>query len=170
MICTDCKLHETRRCIVEPLTLSTPLLFITEGPSFTGEIKNEFLSLHEHQFLNKLVSSASALIESDPILFNVIGVVLCRPTNNSVDPNRLPALEEVLACGKNVTDRIKKINPKAIIFTSKIVAKYYGREYSGSTTILPIGFLIDQGGPTSSWYPQTVRIISEVIKEINAQA
>jgi DNA polymerase len=117
-ICTDCKLHLSRKLAVPGEGPSnSDLLFIGEGPGF-----------HENEQGRPFVGAAGKFLED---LLGTIGlsreqvfignVIKCRPPGN-----RDPQTEEIEACSKYLKRQISAINPKVIVTLGRFsMAKYF---------------------------------------------
>jgi len=117
-VCTDCKLHESRKTAVPGEgPPDSDLMFIGEGPGFHEDEQGRPFVGASGRFLEDLLGSIG-LKREDVFIGNV---VKCRPPSN-----RDPQPEEILACGKYLERQIEAINPKVIITLGRFsMAQYF---------------------------------------------
>jgi DNA polymerase len=138
-ICTDCKLHQSRKLAVPGEGPSNAdLMFIGEGPGFHENEQGRPFVGAAGKFLEDLLASIGLTREQ---VF-ICNVIKCRPPGN-----RDPQPEEIEACAKYLERQIQAINPKVIVtlgrfsmakyFTNARISAIHGREkrYGGRLVV-----------------------------------
>jgi len=117
-VCTDCKLHASRKRAVPGEGPDDPdLLFIGEGPGFHENEQGKPFVGAAGRFLEDLLASID-LKREDVFIGNV---VKCRPPGN-----RDPQPEEIQACGEYLKRQIEAIDPKVIVTLGRFsMAQYF---------------------------------------------
>ncbi|MCJ7568154.1 MAG: uracil-DNA glycosylase [Anaerolineales bacterium] len=117
-ICTDCKLHASRKKVVPGEgPADSVLMFIGEGPGFHENEQGRPFVGAAGRFLEDLLSSID-LKREDVFIGNV---VKCRPP-----ANRDPQPEEIQACGNYLERQIVAIDPKVIVTLGRFsMARYF---------------------------------------------
>ena len=117
-ICTDCKLHASRKKAVPGEgPADSVLMFIGEGPGFHENEQGRPFVGAAGRFLEDLLSSID-LKREDVFIGNV---VKCRPP-----ANRDPQPEEIQACGNYLERQIVAIDPKVIVTLGRFsMARYF---------------------------------------------
>ena len=117
-ICTDCKLHASRKKAVPGEgPADSDLMFIGEGPGFHENEQGRPFVGAAGRFLEDLLSSID-LKREDVFIGNV---VKCRPP-----ANRDPQPEEIQACGNYLERQIVAIDPKVIVTLGRFsMARYF---------------------------------------------
>ncbi|NIS80797.1 MAG: uracil-DNA glycosylase [Anaerolineales bacterium] len=106
-VCTDCKLHHSRKNAVPGEGPSNAeLMFIGEGPGFHENEQGRPFVGAAGRFLEELLASIGMTREQ---VF-IGNVVKCRPPGN-----RDPQLNEIETCSKFLERQIQAINPKVIV-------------------------------------------------------
>lgn len=117
-VCTDCKLHLSRKNVVPGEgSPNADLVFIGEGPGFhENEQGRPFVGAAGH-FLEELLESINMKREE---VF-ICNVIKCRPPGN-----RDPQVDEIQACSKYLERQIRAINPKIIVTLGRFsMARYF---------------------------------------------
>jgi uracil-DNA glycosylase family 4 len=106
-VCTDCKLHLSRKNAVPGEGPSgAALMFIGEGPGFhENEQGRPFVGAAGH-FLEELLASIGLTREQ----VYITNIVKCRPPGN-----RDPQMPEITACSNYLERQIEAINPRVIV-------------------------------------------------------
>lgn len=105
-VCTDCKLHMSRKKAVPGEgPADAELMFIGEGPGFHENEQGRPFVGAAGQFLEELLAGIG--MRRDQVF--ICNVVKCRPPGN-----RDPLPEEIQACSKYLDRQIRAINPKVI--------------------------------------------------------
>ncbi len=166
--CTSCDLSKTRRAITSPSgdTDSPDLLLIVEGPTSAGELFRTTYAKNEMDKITQLIDSVKRVGEIPEIRYAVLGMVLCRACDSKFYPNREPAPKEVLSCYDNVTSLIKTINPRVIGFGSKLVQRFFKKEYTNAFTMINVNTTLING-LRDPWFGLNVRLISENLKGVS---
>lgn len=117
-VCTDCKLHASRKRAVPGEGPDDPdLMFIGEGPGFHENEQGKPFVGAAGRFLEDLLASID-LKREDVFIGNV---VKCRPPGN-----RDPQPEEIQACGEYLKRQIEAIDPKVIVTLGRFsMAQYF---------------------------------------------
>ena len=117
-VCTDCKLHASRKKSVPGEgPADSDLMFIGEGPGFHENEQGKPFVGAAGRFLEDLLASID-LKREDVFIGNV---VKCRPPGN-----RDPQPEEIEACGKYLEHQIEAIDPKVIVTLGRFsMARYF---------------------------------------------
>jgi DNA polymerase len=117
-ICTDCKLHHSRKNAVPGEgPVNADLMFIGEGPGFHENEQGRPFVGAAGRFLEELLESIGMKREE---VF-ICNVIKCRPPGN-----RDPQVDEIQACSKYLDRQIKAINPKVIVTLGRFsMAKYF---------------------------------------------
>ncbi len=106
-VCTDCKLHASRKKSVPGEgPADSDLMFIGEGPGFHENEQGKPFVGAAGRFLEDLLASID-LKREDVFIGNV---VKCRPPGN-----RDPQADELAACDPYLERQIGTINPKVIV-------------------------------------------------------
>lgn len=106
-ICTDCKLHLSRKLAVPGEgPVNAELLFIGEGPGFHENEQGRPFVGAAGSFLEELLASIGMKREQ---VF-ITNIVKCRPPGN-----RDPQAPEIEACSGYLERQIRAINPKVIV-------------------------------------------------------
>lgn len=105
-VCTDCRLHMSRKKAVPGEgPADAELMFIGEGPGFHENEQGRPFVGAAGQFLEELLAGIGMRREQ---VF-ICNVVKCRPPGN-----RDPLPEEIQACSKYLDRQIRAINPRVI--------------------------------------------------------
>lgn len=163
--CVNCQLHKTRRRIVNNRgNPKSPLLVIVDNPGMGEEVLNNFMAGIEGKFLRDVLKEAFEEAGVSYMDYYVTGMVRCRPADSVGGFTRAPTAVEILACHNHLWKSISYTNPKHIFLVGSLAEKYLKKELPHAVTILPIKFLIKQGGKTSAWYRTTLTTIVEELK------
>ncbi len=129
-MCKKCSLHSGRKSVVfGDGSLTSGLLFIGEAPGAEEDEKGIPFVGKAGQLLSKIIEAAG--MDRNNIF--ITNVVKCRPPEN-----RVPAIEEMLACEDILKSQIALLNPsiivclgatptKWILKTSEAISKIRGR-------------------------------------------
>ena len=116
MVCTRCRLSETRTQVVWAAgNLDSDVLFIGEGPGF-----------HEDKQGIPFVGAAGKLLDSllgevglDRTQVAIVNVVKCRPPNN-----RDPQPDEIDACRPYLEAQLQHMRPKVIVTLGNFATRF----------------------------------------------
>ncbi|HLF37395.1 MAG TPA: uracil-DNA glycosylase [Anaerolineales bacterium] len=107
MLCTDCKLHASRKLAVPGEgPAKAELMFIGEGPGFHENEQGRPFVGAAGSFLEELLASIG--MKRDQVY--ITNIVKCRPPGN-----RDPQPQEIEACSGYLERQIRSINPKVIV-------------------------------------------------------
>jgi len=160
--CTRCKLSKTRLCVVRSYgTYPADVLFLWESPTKTDEHLFKMGRSPEAKLLFEMLAEAADILSIPCPSFHIHPMVMCRPTTMKFGPDRPPQKDEVLACAVHVLEAVRKVQPKQIFFTSKLVAAAWREELPDALTLLPMEMLERQGGKQSPYYLLTLRKLME---------
>ncbi len=107
MVCTDCKLHASRKLAVPGEgPANAELVFIGEGPGFHENEQGRPFVGAAGSFLEELLASIGMKREQ----VYITNIVKCRPPGN-----RDPQPQEIQACSDYLDRQIRTINPKVIV-------------------------------------------------------
>ncbi|MGH2621353.1 MAG: uracil-DNA glycosylase family protein [Anaerolineales bacterium] len=107
MVCTDCKLHASRKVAVPGEgPANAELMFIGEGPGFHENEQGRPFVGAAGSFLEELLASIG--MKRDQVY--ITNIVKCRPPGN-----RDPQAQEIEACSGYLDRQIRSINPKVIV-------------------------------------------------------
>jgi len=107
MVCTDCKLHASRKLAVPGEgPANAELMFIGEGPGFHENEQGRPFVGAAGSFLEELLASIG--MKRDQVY--ITNIVKCRPPGN-----RDPLTQEIEACSSYLDRQIRTINPKVIV-------------------------------------------------------
>ena len=107
MVCTDCKLHASRKLAVPGEgPANAELMFIGEGPGFHENEQGRPFVGAAGGFLEELLASIG--MKRDQVY--ITNIVKCRPPGN-----RDPLTQEIEACSGYLDRQIRTINPKVIV-------------------------------------------------------
>jgi len=107
MLCTDCKLHASRKLAVPGEgPAKAELMFIGEGPGFHENEQGRPFVGAAGNFLEELLASIG--MKRDQVY--ITNIVKCRPPGN-----RDPRLPEITECSKYLERQIEAINPRVIV-------------------------------------------------------
>lgn len=117
-VCTDCKLHHSRKHAVPGEgPANADLVFIGEGPGFHENEQGRPFVGAAGRFLEELLASIGMNREQ---VF-ICNVIKCRPPGN-----RDPQSDEMQACAKYLDRQIRAINPKVIVTLGRFsMARYF---------------------------------------------
>lgn len=114
--CTKCPLHSTRnRIVFGDGATDRGLLFIGEAPGAEEDEQGIPFVGRAGQLLTKIIDAAG-MNRKDIFITNV---VKCRPPEN-----RVPAIEEMLACEDLLKSQIALLNPSIIVCLGATPAKW----------------------------------------------
>jgi len=142
----------------------SPLVLIVDNPGESEEVLNSFMAGIEGRFLRSIFKEAFEEAGVNYMDFFVTGLLRCRPTNYLGGPTREPLPKEILACHGNLWESLDNTNPKHIFLVGSLVHDYLKKELPYAVMILPMKFLIKQGGKTSAWYRTT---LTTIVEELN---
>lgn len=117
-LCTDCKLHQSRKNIV--LFRGSPsarLMFIGEGPGMNEDLTGKPFVGDAGQLLDRMLIYMS-LTEDNIYICNV---VKCRPPGN-----RDPEPDEVEACLPYLQAQVELVQPELFVVMGKVAAVALG--------------------------------------------
>lgn len=107
MVCTDCKLHASRKLAVPGEgPANAELMFIGEGPGFHENEQGRPFVGAAGSFLEELLASIGMKREQ----VYITNIVKCRPPGN-----RDPQAQEIEACSGYLDRQIRTINPKVVV-------------------------------------------------------
>jgi len=107
MVCTDCKLHASRKLAVPGEgPANAELMFIGEGPGFHENEQGRPFVGAAGSFLEELLASIGMKREQ----VYITNIVKCRPPGN-----RDPLTQEIEACSGYLDRQIRTINPKVVV-------------------------------------------------------
>ena len=107
MVCTDCKLHASRKLAVPGEgPANAELMFIGEGPGFHENEQGRPFVGAAGGFLEELLASIG--MKRDQVY--ITNIVKCRPPGN-----RDPQAQEIEACSAYLDRQIRTINPKVVV-------------------------------------------------------
>jgi len=107
MVCTDCKLHASRKLAVPGEgPANAELMFIGEGPGFHENEQGRPFVGAAGSFLEELLASIG--MKRDQVY--ITNIVKCRPPGN-----RDPLTQEIEACSGYLDRQIRTINPKVVV-------------------------------------------------------
>jgi DNA polymerase len=107
MVCTDCKLHASRKLAVPGEgPAKAELMFIGEGPGFHENEQGRPFVGAAGSFLEELLASIG--MKRDQVY--ITNIVKCRPPGN-----RDPQPQEIEACSGYLERQIRSINPKVVV-------------------------------------------------------
>ena len=107
MVCTDCKLHASRKLAVPGEgPANAELMFIGEGPGFHENEQGRPFVGAAGSFLEELLASIG--MKRDQVY--ITNIVKCRPPGN-----RDPQAQEIEACSAYLDRQIRTINPKVVV-------------------------------------------------------
>lgn len=135
-------------------------LFVSLMPNILADCLGSFLSEEYKNFLEQELLSG---IREDPFNYLSCSCVFCKPYDENNKP-RVPNHSEILKCSDNFIMYVYSINPKLIIFTDSMAAKFYKKEFKNSISINSIETIIKQGGKGSPLFSITKRILKESLQ------
>lgn len=165
--CKRCALCKTRRAVVIGRgKLPADILFIGESPGKSEDLRGEAFIGPSGRLLDKLIVDAVHInrLIYKPSIF-ITNTVGCRPCDEKFGANRQPNKEEILSCMQRVLLINELCNPAVIIFLGKIAEDYYKGIFNTEYSLPHPAYLLRQGGDKSPFYLQTVRKLSNIIKE-----
>lgn len=164
--CTKCRLCKTRKQVVigsGNATKQSKILFVGEAPGKTEDLMGEAFIGPSGKLLRTMLDRASDMANRMLPDYYITNVVLCRPTDSKLGPNRPPEFDEILACGSNFLSIVDAIQPEVVVFIGKVAEKYYKDEFPGSISIQHPSFLLRTGGKASPFYMQNVRTLAGIL-------
>lgn len=125
--CRKCRLCESRKSVVMGEgDINSPIMFVGEGP---GEVEDDtgrpFVG-PAGQLLSKILMAAGF----DRQRLYITNIVKCRPPQN-----RVPAIEETIACQRWLEAQIAIINPRIIIALGNTPLKWFLHSTDGITKL-----------------------------------
>lgn len=115
-VCTNCRLHEGRtQAVFSRGNPFAPLVFVGEGPGREEDHQGLPFVGPAGQLLDRIIA-AMGLTSDDVYICNV---VKCRPPNN-----RVPAPDEMAACGPYLVKQLALVRPQYIVSLGKTATSY----------------------------------------------
>ena len=153
-VCTDCKLHQSRKKVVPGEGSSdAELVFIGEGPGFHENEQGRPFVGAAGRFLEELLASID-LKREDVFICNVIK---CRPPGN-----RDPQVDETQACSKYLERQISAIDPKIIVTLGRFsMARYFPKSrisaIHGQTSVVNGRLIMPMYHPAAALHQPSLR-------------
>ena len=170
--CPGCALKpHARQQVIGRGSIPAKLLFLGEGPGKSEDLLGEPFIGPSGRLLEQMMQDAARLADIAIPSHYITNVVMCRPwiwdeDDKDHGENREPFKEEVLACTPNVMRVAEEVKPQYVIFVGKTAERYYKKEFPHHLRILHPAFHLRYGGQTSPYYPQDVRLLSEIFEEL----
>ncbi len=127
LVCTDCRLSETRTNVVFGVgDFGADLMFVGEAPGRNEDIEGEPFVGAAGQLLDELLAGIG--IERDQVY--IANVLKCRPPNN-----RDPLPDEIDSCKGYLRDQIRMISPRVVMTLGNFATKLLLRTETGITRL-----------------------------------
>lgn len=125
--CTLCPLHKERNLTVfGEGPWNADLMFVGEGPGADEDREGIPFIGRAGQLLSKILEAAE--IPRDQVY--ITNVVKCRPPQN-----RVPQIDEMMACSKYLESQIAIINPRIIVCLGSTPTKWFLKSNEGISKI-----------------------------------
>ena len=125
--CNLCPLNKDRNCTVfGEGPWDADLMFVGEGPGADEDRESILLIGRAGQLLTRILEAAG--ISRDQVF--ITNVVKCRPPNN-----RVPMIEEMMACSSYLEAQIAIINPRIIVCLGSTPTKWFLKSTEGISKI-----------------------------------
>lgn len=125
--CTACSLCQGRnRTVFGQGSINSGLMIIGEGPGADEDLQGEAFVGKAGQLLTKILEAAK-IYRKDVFITNV---VKCRPPNN-----RVPTVDEIVACNSFLESQIALISPKIIITLGNTPTRWLLKTSEGITAL-----------------------------------
>lgn len=125
--CTACPLCQGRnKTVFGQGSISSGLMIIGEGPGADEDLQGEAFVGKAGQLLTKILEAAK-IYRKDVFITNV---VKCRPPNN-----RVPTVDEIVACNSFLESQIALISPKIIITLGNTPTRWLLKTSEGITAL-----------------------------------
>ncbi len=125
--CVLCPLHKDRNCTVfGEGPWNADLMFVGEGPGADEDREGIPFIGRAGQLLTRILEAAG--ISRDQVF--ITNVVKCRPPNN-----RVPMIEEMMACSSYLEAQIAIINPRIIVCLGSTPTKWFLKSTEGISKI-----------------------------------
>ena len=161
--CRRCGLWEFRRYVVRGRgELPCDVLEIGEAPGRTENLTG----IAFHGRAGKLLDRMNLAANLDRYRLYITNVVMCRPCEGRIAPNREPLSEEVLMCMANVRCVIEEARPKAVVLLGEIAQRYYGREFPYAVKCYHPSYLLRTGSETSPDWWKAIRMLEAVHRRL----
>ena len=145
--CTKCKLHKTRRNLVQGRgDIPADILCIGDAPNITEDIIGSAWSGYESDLILQLLRDAG--LSKVPTYFT--NCVLCFPLL------RPPTSDEMLLCADNLEGIIKGVNPCWVILLGDVAQARFKGRFNQSVGIPHPSAITRAGGSMSSLYKEAV--------------
>ncbi len=127
LVCTDCRLSETRTNVVFGVgDFGADLMFVGEAPGRNEDIEGEPFVGAAGRLLDELLAGIG--IERDQVY--IANVLKCRPPNN-----RDPLPDEIDSCKGYLRDQIRMISPRVVMTLGNFATKLLLRTETGITRL-----------------------------------
>jgi len=125
--CTLCQLcKERNNTVLGEGALAAPVMSIGEGPGADEDMEGKPFIGKAGKLLTKILEAAD--IKREEVY--ITNIVKCRPPNN-----RVPAVEEMVACSKYLEAQIAIIDPEVIVCLGSTPTKWFLKTSEGITKI-----------------------------------
>ena len=159
--CERCDLCKTRYNVVlgrGNISLNTCILIIGEAPGATEDLIGEaFVGLS-----GKLLDTMLKEVGFDLNECYFLNTILCRPTDKKSGKNRIPNVNEILACRYNIEMIMSKIPFQFVILIGEIAKKYFIKTFPIATCIQLPAYLLRTGGVKSPHYQKNINRLQEL--------
>lgn len=165
--CQRCGLSEFRRFVVRGRgELPCDLLMIGEAPGRTENLTGLSFIGRAGKLLDRMIVAANL----DKYLIYITNVIMCRPCDSILGPNREPRPEEVLMCAENLQGVIQQARARAVVLMGDVAARYCGREFPYAIKVYHPSYLLRNGSETAPDYWKAIRALENVHRRIEKHA
>ena len=127
LVCTDCRLSETRTNVVFGVgDFGADLMFVGEAPGRNEDLQGEPFVGAAGQLLDELLAGIG--IERSQVY--IANVLKCRPPNN-----RDPRPDEIDSCKGYLREQIRMISPRVVVTLGNFATKLLLRTETGITRL-----------------------------------
>ncbi len=127
LVCTDCRLSETRTNVVFGVgDFGADLMFVGEAPGRNEDLQGEPFVGAAGQLLDELLAGIGI---QRPQVY-IANVLKCRPPNN-----RDPRPDEIDACKGYLREQIRMISPRVVVTLGNFATKLLLRTETGITRL-----------------------------------
>lgn len=127
LVCTDCRLSETRTNVVFGVgDVGADLMFVGEAPGRNEDLQGEPFVGAAGQLLDELLAGIG--IERRQVY--IANVLKCRPPNN-----RDPRPDEIDSCKGYLREQIRMISPRVVVTLGNFATKLLLRTDTGITRL-----------------------------------
>lgn len=174
--CTRCRLHKTRRVVVEGRgELPAKLLFIGTGPGKSEDLQGIPFIGEAGRVLDQGLRQARKFLNYSPEdmpSFYITNVVACRPTNKRFGENRDPKTDEMNACYPRLIEIYELAQPEVVILFGKVAQKHCKKAFPDSVIfeMLHPAYLTRRGEHKAPEFTSWSRKLSSAIRTANYES